>query len=322
MLFCFFSCQKIENIKNPTSHFPTIAQSFKNDFLREVDGFELGKKLFYDPILSKDSSVSCASCHQQQYAFSDGNKQFSTGILGQLGTRNAPAIQNLIWQHSFFSDGGVAHIDFISYSPIENPIEMDESTAHIIQKLSKSAKYKQEFKKTFGDTIINSSRFSQVLTAFLKEMVSSNSKYDQYMRGEATLDDQEKRGMVLFNQKCATCHGGVLQSDFKYRNNGAYSANPMDSGRYHISLSVQDIYLFKTPSLRNIALTAPYMHHGHLNTLEEVLNYYSQSVQSIAPIDPMLKDGIRLSKIEQTQIILFLKTLTDESFLNENRLKQ
>jgi cytochrome c peroxidase len=319
--FLITSCQKEETWSGPEipSHFPEIAQKNMQNRKFTKAGFLLGKRLFFDPILSVDSTISCGSCHQQAGAFSHIDHDLSHGVMDRLGKRNAPAIQNLLWNNSFFWDGGVQHIDLISLAPIENDIEMDETIQNVVLKLNRNPYYKQAFKNVYQIDDIKTMDIMAAITEFQAMLVSSKSPYDQFLKGSYTLSSIEQEGKKLFEDKCATCHSGVLQSDFMFRNNGIQLDNHLDKGRFEITLNPEDEGKFKTPSLRNIAITPPYMHNGSINTLEAVLEHYNSGIKQNPALDPKLKNGIPMHKEEQKAIIAFLKTLTDQNFVNDAR---
>jgi cytochrome c peroxidase len=284
--------------------------------------FALGRELFYDPILSIDNSVSCSSCHQQFVAFAHAGHKFSHGINDLLGTRNAPGIFNVTWHKSFMHDGGINHIEMQPLGPIQNPIEMGEKFTNVVKKLQASDKYKALFKKAYGSEDIYDSRILKAFAQFMGLMYSYNSKFDHYVRHEenTTLNEQELRGYTAFKQKCATCHTEPLFSDFNYHNNGL-SVDPFinDSGRAHITGLPQDRFYFKTPSLRNVAFTGPYMHDGRYTTLQECLDHYTD-IQNHANQDPKLPLwGIALTIQDKQDIIAFLETLSDYEFINDQR---
>lgn len=280
--------------------------------------FNLGKELFYEEMLSKDNTISCGTCHQQFVAFAHAEHDVSHGINDQVGTRNAPGIFNMNWHPYFMHDGGINHIEVQPLGPIENPIEMGEDIKNVISKLSASAKYRALFKEAYGDEEINTQKMFRSMAVFMGMLYSYNSKFDMYKRGEnnVTLSDQEKRGYSLFQAKCNTCHTEPLFSDFKFRNNGI-SVNPNynDSGRARITGLPSDKYTFKTPSLRNIMKTGPYMHDGRFSTLKECLDHYASPMANTVNLDPLLTSGIALTEQEKSDIIAFLNTLTDYEFL-------
>ncbi|PIB35340.1 hypothetical protein BFP72_07995 [Reichenbachiella sp. 5M10] len=300
-------------------HFPAATYTLDNNPISK-EGFELGKFIFNDPLLSRDSTVSCASCHDQRVAFADPQHRLSIGIDAQVGARNAPPIFNLAFVNEFFWDGGVTHVDFIPLNPIANPVEMDQDIAVVIEKMQASALYQQKFATAFGEgTEINSARMLHALSQFMVMMVSANSSYDRYLLEGEVLSASALRGLALFEDNCAACHEGNLFTDRNFRNNGL-DAEVTDVGRYLITQQDEDLAKFKVPSLRNVALTAPYMHDGRFETLEAVLEHYNSGVQPSATLDPLLQSagvlGIPLSEQQQADIVAFLETLTDEEFVS------
>lgn len=284
------------------------------------DGFILGRTLFYDPILSADNTISCGSCHQQFAAFAHSGHTVSHGINGLLGIRNAPAIQNLAWNPYYMHDGGVLNLELQPAAPIMNPVEMNESLSNVVNKLSNSGKYNQLFTKAYGDADVNTQRIFKALAQFMGTLYSYNSKYDEVKKGNASFTPAEENGYNLFVQKCASCHKEPLFSDYQFRNNGL-AINPLvnDSGRAHVTGNPNDRYKFKTPSLRNIEKTSPYMHDGSLQTLEQCLDHYTSGITNFTNLDPALSGGISLTLQEKGDIISFLKTLTDTKFLTDKR---
>ena len=310
------------------SNFPEPVYDLLANPLTE-EGIALGKMLFYDPALSRDNTISCGFCHQQPTAFTHHGHDVSHGIGDLLGRRNSLPVQNLIWYRNFFWDGGVHNLDLVPLNAISNPVEMDEEPTNILLKLEKQQKYKDKFKAAFGSEEINSTRFLQSLTQFIATMVSANSRYDRYVRNEGVqLSPNELQGEVLFRQHCASCHSTDLFTDQSFRNNGFSNENDFlkDPGRQEITLNPEDRGKFKVPSLRNVEYTAPYMHNGKLNSLREVLNFYTSGVQLSSTLDPLLvqngQPGIDLTVDEENRIIDFLKTLTDEEFLSDRRFSE
>lgn len=310
------------------SNFPAPVYDLSNNPVTEA-GFELGKRLFYDPILSRDSTIACADCHISYSAFSHPDHATSHGIDGLFGKRNAPAIQNLIWQKSFFWDGGVPEMDFIAINPIQNPVEMDESPARAIQKLNRHAEYQAMFKRAFpGRDSIDGPQMLMAFSQFMAMLVSADSRYDQYVRKETggELNAAELGGLETFQAKCASCHATDLFTDHTYRNNGINSDFTHDQGRYEVSSLPDDIGKFKVPSLRNIAVTGPYMHNGKFKTLESVVEHYASGVKNSATLDPLLTQngqlGIALTETEKTNLVAFLKTLTDDTFIRDKRFQK
>ena len=329
----FSSCKKEETGEKSyevflPSNFPAPFYDLsQNPVTRE--GFELGRKLFYDPILSRDSTIACADCHISFSAFTHPDHSVSHGIDGLLGKRNALPVQNLLWQSSFFWDGGVGQMDFIPLNAITNPVEMDEDPAHVVAKLNRNAAYRGLFKAAFaGQDTVTGPQMLQALAQFMAMLVSANSRYDHHVRNEpgGEMSAQELAGLQVFQQKCATCHATDLFTDRSYRNNGILNSFTLDGGRYEVSTLPEDIGKFRVPSLRNIALTAPYMHNGKFKTLDAVLEHYASGVKDSPTLDPLLKQngqlGIPLTADDRVVLLAFLKTLTDEEFVRDERFQK
>lgn len=326
--FMLQSCKKETQEKQQTpfqgfvspDNFPPVVYKFQDNKVTEA-GFELGRRLFYDPMLSLDNTISCGSCHAQVHGFADHGNRFSTGIMGKEGVRNSPALFNLAWHPAFMWDGGINHIEVMPIAPLTASNEMGETLANIVAKLNTTAKYPALFKNAFGTEEINSQKILLALSQFMGMMVSSNSKYDKYLRKEAVFTDDELAGLTLFRQHCETCHKEPLFTDFSYRNNGI-GISETDSGRQGITLDVSDRGKFKVPSLRNIDLTYPYMHDGRLYSLTNVLDHYTDNIQQSATLDPLLQKGIAINKKEKQQIISFLRTLTDYVYITDSRFSE
>jgi cytochrome c peroxidase len=286
-----------------------------------VEGVALGKRLFYDPILSANNTQSCASCHIQETGFSE-TTQYSTGIDGIEGNRNAMPLINLGWQTKFFWDGGANGLESQVIGPITNPIEMHETMANVVAKLNAHAEYPDLFKAAFGSAEASSQNIMRAIAQFERTLISGNSKYDQYMRGETFLSSQELNGLSLFTDMekgdCSHCHSlGSTFSDFEFRNTGLDSI-PVDEGRYLITLNQGDRGKFKTPSLRNVELTAPFMHDGRFQTLLECVQHYNTGFRYSANLDPNLSFALkgRMTQQEMEDLVAFMKTLTDMEFVN------
>lgn len=286
-------------------------------------GFALGKKLFFDPILSIDSTIACSSCHLPSAAFSDPGKRISTGVKGQSGKRNTPALQNLAWSNAFFWDGGVFLLDLVPHNPISNAQEMAHSVPGVLDRLRQNAEYRRLFGEIYGVDTISSRHFLFAMSQFMIQLIRDNSKYDQYKRGKAEFSSSEVAGLALFQKHCATCHSGELFTTHNFQNNGLDGPNPPDFGRYLVSLLEPDLGKFKVPSLRNIAVTPPYMHDGRFLTLEAVLEHYSKGIQNSPTLaSPLPMGGFNFSQKEQQDIISFLNTLTDVEFLNNRQFQK
>lgn len=313
---------------NRPSNFPEPTYDFKNNPLTEK-GIELGKRLFYDGDLSSDGTVSCGFCHEQDFAFTHHRHQFSHGVEGRTGTRNTQPIQNMAFQKFFAWDGGTAHLDMFPIIPITNEKEMDETVSNVVQKLKKKKGYSAMYQAAFENGEISAENTFKALSQFMVIMISSNSKYDKYVRNEKGGDftEKEKAGLATFKQKCASCHKTDLFTDDSFRNNGL-PINPAinDKGRAKTAFDEKEKYKFKVPSLRNIQVTGPYMHDGRFFTLQAVLDFYDEGVTETENLDPLLKHsdgtlGIKLSAEEKQNIIIFLKTLTDYEFLEDKRFQ-
>lgn len=297
-----------------------------------VEGIELGRHLFYDTRLSGDNTQSCASCHNQELAFTDNGKRFSTGITGAIGTKNSMPIFNLTWNSRFFWDGRAATLRQQVLLPVEDPIEMHDNLPGVVNELKATTLYPQLFGKAFGSEEITAQNMAKALEQFILSVVSTDSKFDKFRQNPVLnpLTASEQRGFDLFMREfspagsnrpkgadCFHCHGTHLFTVNNFTNNGLDSepatgfqivtGNPLDRGK------------FKTPSLRNVALSGPYMHDGRFSTLEEVIEHYNSGLKSSPTIDPNLKSagvGLGLTAQDKSDLIAFLHTLTDTVYLN------
>ncbi len=292
-------------------------------------GFELGKKLFYDGQLSANGFISCGFCHEQRTAFTHHGHQFSHGVNDLEGSRNTPAIQNMAFMEEFAWDGATSHLDLFPIIPITNEVEMGETMANVIAKLNADPEYRNLFSRAFEDGGVNNENFLKALSQFMVMMVSANSRYDKHIRKETggELTDRELQGMKVFREKCANCHSSDLFTDGAFRNNGLPPHPELqDLGREEVSGAAADRHAFKVPSLRNVSLTAPYMHDGRFGTLRAVLDFYGSGVIDSPTLDPFLnkdgKLGIPLSSLEKEDLISFLNTLTDETYINDERFAE
>ncbi|MDI1356098.1 MAG: cytochrome c peroxidase [bacterium] len=325
-----FSCLQVDpkiEMPLPADHliqtipegWPQPVYQFENNPITE-NRFILGRYLFYERLLSSNNTISCGSCHQNFTAFANADHAVSHGINNLTGKRNSPSIFNVAWHPAFMHDGGINHIEVQPLAPIQNPVEMGEKITHVVEKLQASEKYRNLFTLAYGDDSVTTQRMFWSMAQFMGLMLSSESKYDRFKRHEEELTAQELRGYNQFVEKCSSCHKEPLMSDFKYRNNGvAISPIYQDSGRYRITKQPGDLYKFKTPSLRNIALTKPYMHDGRYATLEQCLDHYTNGIKNLTNLDPSLTTGIPLSPEQKKDIIVFLNTLTDFNFIADKR---
>lgn len=285
--------------------------------------FVLGRALFYSTLLSADNSISCASCHQISVAFAHAGHDLSHGVReDQRTTRNSPGLFNLAWHPTLMHDGGIVNIERQPLAPITNSVEMGENIDNVVAKLQAAAKYRDLFRQAFGSEEVTTDRMFKAMAQFMSLIYSYDTRYDYYKNGKNNVEftDAEKRGYALFQAKCNSCHKEPLFSDFQYRNNGLKPSKTNDVGREHITQQAEDRYKFKTPSLRNIALTGPYMHDGSLETLDQCLDHYTNGITNLTNLDSLLKpNGIPMTAAEKQDIKAFLNTLTDYKLINDQR---
>lgn len=297
-----------------------------------LDGIELGRFLFYDPILSGSETMACANCHLPSGGFTD-NLAVSTGVDGTAGTRSSMSLMNVgYFSKGLFWDGRVETLEEQALLPVEDPIELHNDWEAVEEKLKKHNDYPTRFRKAFG--INNAGEITKELAVkaiaqFERSLVSANSKYDQVIRGEAFFEEEELNGFELFfdvpnnlpDAECGHCHNAPLFTVNQYFNNGIDSVTSLtdfkDKGLGAITNNPFDNGKFRAPSLRNIALTAPYMHDGRFETLEEVMDHYNSGAHFADNIDPLIKtNGLGLSEQNKKDLISFLHALTDTSFVN------
>lgn len=302
--------------------FPEPNYKFSGNPLTQ-QGFDLGRKLFYDGRLSKDGNFPCASCHQQFAGFATFDHDLSHGFNNQFTLRNSPGLFNMAWHKEMHWDGGIAHIEVQPLAPITAPNEMAEDINNVINKLKADSAYRVMFRKAFGDDEINSQKMLKALTQFVGSIVSSESKYDKVKRGETTFTNDENTGYTLFKAKCASCHAEPMFTDFSYRNSGL-AINPTlnDLGRMRITNKKEDSLKFKVPSLRNVMLTSPYGHDGRFFGIPNVLEHYNSGIQDGPTLDPLLKNKIPLSTLDRFYLGQFLRTLTDSTILRDTRFSE
>jgi len=295
-------------------------------------GVYLGRMLFYEIKLSGNNTISCGSCHQQDKAFTDG-RAFSPGVDGVLTPRNSMSLVNLLWGRKFFWDGRANGLEEQAVTPLTSQHEMGQSLTTSAQKLTQTTNYPALFKLVYGDERITGDRIIKAISQFERTLISANSRYDQYLRGAYQPTPDELEGMELFNTSpqpekgirganCTHCHGGTKTYMELFHNNGLDSL-PRDSGMEKLSGLPADRGRFKVPTLRNIALTAPYMHDGRFKTLEEVVDHYSEHLQQSASLSSFLRSesneaggkSLKLLPVEKKQLIAFLNMLTDSAFI-------
>lgn len=290
-----------------------------------VDRATLGRALFFDPILSRTRMVSCASCHREEFAFAD-TSALSVGVFGRKGKRNTPSAMNLLLQARFFWDGRAATLEEQALAPIENPNEMDLPIALAVKRLNGSKAYRARFQRVFGE-LPNRTNLAKALAAFEQTLETPDTPFDDWRMNdnESAVSESAKRGFALFNGKgnCIECHFGVNFNNSGFRNTGLFDGNTLaDSGRAAITKQPADLGKFKIGPLRNIALTAPYMHNGMFKTLAEVIDFYDnpdRAVPNARNRDPLLAKPLGLTAGEKADLEAFLRALTDRRFLPAER---
>lgn len=305
-------------IEIPT-YFPKPVYDFSKNPLSSQK-IQLGRALFYDPILSRNQTISCASCHSQFNAFAHSDHALSHGIDDKVGTRNAPALMNLAWKNNFMWDGAIHHLDVQALAPISNPLEMDENINQVIFKLQTSKIYPALFYSAFGDTAITGERMLKAMSQFMLTLVSSQSKYDSVMRHEATFNAQELKGYTVFKNNCAVCHTEPLFTNETFKNNGLTVDTTLnDYGRVMVTHNPTDSFKFKVPTLRNIAFTYPYMHDGRYQSLSQVITHYTSLNTTQKNLAKELQKPLVLTSNQKVDLMAFLLTLTDKHFMfNQN----
>ena len=310
-----FHSTEFINLNYP-DYFPNPIYNFSANTLSKSK-IELGRALFYDPILSADNTISCATCHSPFNAFSHTDHALSHGINDAIGDRNAPALFNLAWQGLFMWDGAANHLDVQALAPISHPKEMGESISHVIYKLQHSTLYPTLFKNAFGDSSISGEKTLKAMAQFQLTLTSSNSKYDGVKKGDYHFTKQEQAGYALFKNNCNSCHAEPLFSTYEFASNGLKIDSTLnDYGRWQVTKNKKDSLLFKIPSLRNLSYSYPYMHDGRFKKLYEVVNHYTNSSLNKTPlISSELANPITLSPNQKTDLIAFLLTLNDSAFI-------
>lgn len=298
------------------AHFPAV--QLPGDNALTAAGIGLGKRLFFETRLSRQGQQSCASCHRAPQAFAEP-RRFSTGTEGELGKRNSQPIFNLAWRKEFFWDGRAASLREQVLKPIQDPVEMNETLPSVVKKLQAHGSYPPLFQAAFGSAEITAERMAMALEQYLHTLVSAGSRWDAVQQGKAEFTELERRGLELFTGSagCARCHPAPLFTNQGYANNGL-DAVPLDVGREKVTLRAEDRGLFLVPSLRNVGRSAPYMHDGRFNTLEEVLAHYGHGIQPSSTLSAELRGPVRsFSAEEQAALLAFLHSLTDEAFVRQ-----
>ena len=336
-IFLLMNCSsKEEEMYTPIPYALEITLLFQDKLIAPIiptnnplteEGVALGKKLFFDNILSRNETQSCATCHNPSKSFTN-NLRFSEGVDGNLGTRNTMPLFNLAWnfEERFAWDGKEFSLEKQALEPVSNPTEMHSNWKTVAEKLKNHADYPGLFQQAFGSEKIDSNSITKAIAQFERTLISGNSKFDKHLRGEATLSVDEENGFAIFMNEakgdCFHCHGSnnnPLWTDHKFHNNGL-DATFTDLGLGAVTGDPADNGKFKSPSIRNLTFTAPYMHDGRFETLEEVVNHYSEGLKSSPTIDPLMKKvnqgGVGLTKKEKEDLIAFLLSLSDTDFIN------
>lgn len=339
IILTFFSCTEDDKPEPATltpytlEHEGLTSPNIAEDNPLTEEGVALGRMLFYEKLLSKDGTMSCASCHAQANAFAD-TARFSIGVEGLPGKRQAMAVFNMAWNdNEFFWDGRAHLLRDQALLPIQDPLEMNETLENVISKLNQNSDYQQRFEKVFKEAGITELTISLALEQFMNSIVSNKSKYDKFLAGQASLTTSEEKGRQLFfaafdpsdpagsGANCSICHGGPNFENDSYMSNGLDAENNItDAGRQEVTNNPYELGSFKVPSLRNIELTPPYMHDGRFATLEEVIDHYDSGVQFSSALNPTLESiqnngGLMLSTQDKADLIAFLKTLTDPELI-------
>ncbi len=328
--FLLLGCQKEEPAPYPDikESILVIPEGFPEPVFPDDNQFtesrwELGKKLFYDPVMSRDNTVSCADCHKPSLAFSD-NVALSKGVDEALGTRNAPSLANVAYHPYFTREGGVPSLEMQVLVPIQEHNEFDFNILEIADRLSQDPEYVRMSREAYNRTP-NHFVITRALATFERSLISGNSPYDRYVyQGDRfALNQAQRKGMELFfsdRTRCASCHSGFNFTDYTFRNNGLYTAYA-DIGRFRLTGDERDRALFKVPSLRNVEFTAPYMHDGSMNTLEEVIDHYNSGGKGHPHRDERIRP-LNLTDEEKANLVAFLKSLSDQEFINDEKFRK
>lgn len=295
--------------------FPQPVYNFSKNPL-DSNKAKLGRAIFYDPILSADSTISCASCHSPFNAFAHTDHDLSHGIGDQIGNRNAPSLVNLAWHSYFMWDGAIKNLDMQPLAPIHHPKEMGSGIRQVLNKLERHPKYRSWFFSIYNSPKIESGMVLSCLAQFQLTLISSDSKYDKMRLGKLTFTEQEKKGYLVFLKYCNTCHTEPLFTNGQFSSNGLpLDSELMDAGRGSITGQKKDSFQFKVPTLRNLSFSYPYMHDGRFKKLHQVLNHYAYGVDSLKPVPSNLKKGISLTAENRVDLVSFLLTLNDTNFV-------
>ena len=327
LVVLFFSCGKEESalVFEDTllvipKGFPAIIFPQDNDLTTER--WSLGKRLFYDPILSRDNSISCASCHQPERAFTDGN-ELSVGIESRIGNRNAPTLANIGYHPYLTREGGVPTLEMQILVPVQEHAEFDFNILLIADRMKADSSYVKASLEAYGrepDPFV----ITRSISCFERTMLSGNSRYDKFINGDRSqLNVSEQRGKDLFfsdRLSCTMCHSGFNFTNYAFENNGLYEEYN-DPGRYRLTGDEKDRALFKVATLRNVAVTSPYMHDGSITTLADVVDHYNTGGENHPHKSPLLR-SLNLTTQEKADLVAFLEALTDNEFLNDPKFRK
>lgn len=281
---------------------------------------ELGRMLFYDPILSRDSAISCASCHSPYHAFAHTDHALSHGIADSIGRRNAPALFNLAWQKHFMWDGAIGHLDMQAVTPITHPDEMGETMAGVIKKLQNSPIYQKALAVCWPGEKWESFHVLKSMSLFQAQLISSTSRYDAMRAGDVVFSEMEKKGYQVFIQHCNSCHQEPLFTTGELSNNGLpVDSALMDYGAFEIQKTETSKGLFKIPSLRNWTFTKPYMHDGRFKKMQEVIAHYRKGERNVFLSNTDMRSALNISDNESVELMAFLKTLNDSAFVFDEK---
>lgn len=302
--------------------FPNPVYTFTDNPSTE-EGFQLGRKLFYDNRLSIDRNFPCSSCHEQRAAFGTFEHDRSHGYNNSHTLRNAPPLFNLAWQKEFHWDGVYKSLLLEAHQPLSTFTEMGADIKKAITRLEKDGEIKKMFKEAFGSSWITEDRIIKALSQFTGNIISANSKYDKVKKGESSFTTQEESGYQLFKNKCSSCHTEPMFTDYSFRNIGL-PVDPLlnDLGKARVTGRAEDNLKFRVPSLRNVVLTSNYMHDGRFGTEAQCINHYRTGVQQTTTTDPLVATGISMTNNEAIDISVFLKTLSDSSILTNPRYRK
>lgn len=306
---------KLETLFFIPVNWPKPEYNFSNNKISK-EKVLLGRVLFYDPILSRDNTISCASCHSQFSAFTHIDHALSHGIHDSIGTRNSPALMNLAWQKTFMWDGAINNLDMQALGPISHQAEMANDISGLVAKLNAMKMYRKLFKNAFGDSIATGEKTLKAISQFMITLISANAKYDRVMKKQESFTIQEMNGYKLFQKNCNSCHAEPLFTTNDFANNGLSVDTILnDYGRVRVSKNQHDSLKFKVPTLRNIEYTYPYMHDGRFKKLSEVYNHYATGIVKSKTLAVELQSPVILSSNDKVDLTAFLMTLSDKEFV-------